>query len=149
MLLAGWEDTDFVCSNRWWTRNNQSIIWIVHENIFTISFFWEKVHAINFWILQTFLFLSLFMRIFCGKLYVFHSNLNLCSLLVTNQYDCISLSFPSLSDPNKLGCNQKCPIGLVLTRTFRIFVSFFINYCQFLFLNSLIHFLKAARMVTF
>ena len=38
-------------------------------------------------------------------IYVFHSNLNLCSLLVTNQYDCISLSFPSLSDPNKLGYN--------------------------------------------
>ena len=28
MLLAGWEGTDFVCSNRWLTRNNLSIIWI-------------------------------------------------------------------------------------------------------------------------
>ena len=27
-MLAGWESTDFVCSNRWQTRNNLSIIWI-------------------------------------------------------------------------------------------------------------------------
>ena len=30
-LLAGWEGTDFVCSNRWQTRNNLSIIWISLE----------------------------------------------------------------------------------------------------------------------
>ena len=43
------------------------LTFIVRKNIFTLYFLGEKVHAINFWILQTFLFLSLFMRIFCGK----------------------------------------------------------------------------------
>ena len=67
------------------------------------------MHAINFWILQNFCFFLYSWGFFVAKLtlYVFHSNLNLCSLLVTNQYDCISLSFPSLSDPNKLGCNHR------------------------------------------
>ena len=34
MLVAGWEGTDFVSSNRWQTRNNLIIIWIsLHGNM--------------------------------------------------------------------------------------------------------------------
>ena len=40
-------------------------------------------------------------------------------------------------------------VGLVLARTFRLFVSFFIRYCLFCCFCSSIPFLKAARLITF
>ena len=123
-MLAVWEDKAFVFSNRWWTRNNQTIIWIslllLYRKIFLLYFFGgKKCMQSIFEFCKPFCFFLYSWGFFVAKLtlYVFHSNLNLCSLLVTNQYDCISLSFPSLSDPNKLACNHRSVDRWVLGHT--------------------------------